>query len=253
MQQSLPPTLSVQLRAYLHRWRGEPELGMLRWLCDRNRTSLDIGANRGQYAYFLRRYSGGVICFEPHPRLAGYLRESLGKAVSVRECALSDSTGRAALHVPVYDGELENDGLSSLHPRFEGQPHKSFDVEVRRLDDLGLEDVGFIKIDVEGEEANVLRGGLQLLERDRPLALVESEQRHAAAAPRSVFHLLAAVGYRGFFWSDKRWHPVSQFSLELHQNPRHAPGFCGESYGRYINNFLFLPVERRAPALPGLP
>ncbi len=249
----LPPGLSVLLRAYMHRLRREPEIGMLHWLCDSNRSSLDIGANRGQFAYFLRRYSSNVICFEPHPRLASYLRRSLGNDAAVCECALSDTTGRGILHVPTIDGERENDGLASLNVvQIDSQPFKRVEVEVRRLDDVGLTDIGFIKIDVEGLELNVLHGGIRLIERERPVLLVESERRHSSAAPQSVFALLAELGYRGHFWLDGRWHPVDRFDLDLHQNERNAPNRHGDARGCYVNNFLFLPNERRTPALPGL-
>jgi FkbM family methyltransferase len=247
----IPPALSVRLRAYLHRLCREPEIGMLQRLCDKRRISLDIGANRGQFAYFLGRYSSDVVCFEPQPQLASYLRASLGGAASVRQCALSDTTGRGTLHIPTIDGERENDGLASL-VQFDDRPAKRIDVDVRRLDDFGLSDVGFMKIDVEGMETAVLRGGMRLIERERPALLVESERRHSRAAPDSVFSLLGRIGYCGFFWLGGHWHPVSEFNVDAHQNERNLPDPHGQSHGCYINNFLFLPNERDAPALPGL-
>ena len=184
----IPPALSVRLRAYLHRLCREPEIAMLHRLCDRRRISLDIGANRGQFAYFLGRYSSDVVCFEPQPQLASYLRQSLGGAASVRQCALSDTTGRGTLHIPTIDGERENDGLASL-VQFDDRPTKRIDVAVRRLDDFGLSDVGFMKIDVEGMETAVLRGGMRLIERERPALLVES--REAAFERRARFGVRA--------------------------------------------------------------
>jgi FkbM family methyltransferase len=250
---ALPPRLSVRLRAYVHRLRREPEIAMLQWFCDSRRVSLDIGANRGQFAYFLRRYSSNVICFEPQPHLASYLRRSLGDAAAVRECALSDTAGRGILHVPTIDGERDNDGLASLkYVQIDSQPCKLIEVEICCLDDIGLSDVGFIKIDVEGLETNVLRGGIRSIERDRPALLVESERRHSCGAPQSVFALLDGIGYRGYFWLDGRWHPVCEFCLDVHQNERNAPDLYGDPRGCYVNNFLFLPRERTIPALPGL-
>ena len=49
---------------------------------------------------------------------------------------------------------------------------------MRRLDDLALGDVGFVKIDVEGHELAVLRGAAETLQRNRPPLLVEAEERH---------------------------------------------------------------------------
>jgi FkbM family methyltransferase len=251
LAQSIPPALSVRLRAYLHRLCREPEIGMLRWFCDSRRVSLDIGANRGQFAYFLSRYSRNVICFEPQPQLASYLRESLGDEASVCQYALSDRTGRGMLHIPTIDGERENDGLASL-VQFDDRPAQRIDVDIRRLDDIGLSNIGFMKIDVEGMETNVLRGGMRLIERERPALLVESERRHSTIAPDSVFALLSRIGYRGFFWLGGHWRSVSEFRVDTHQNARNTPTAHGEPRGCYINNFLFLPNERDAPVLPGL-
>lgn len=47
------------------------------------------------------------------------------------------------------------------------------DVQVKRLDDFGIADVDFIKIDVEGHELEVLKGGAATIERYRPVLLME--------------------------------------------------------------------------------
>lgn len=42
-----------------------------------------------------------------------------------------------------------------------------------KIDDLGLMDVAFLKIDVEGWEPNVLAGAVQTIERCRPFVMIE--------------------------------------------------------------------------------
>ena len=50
---------------------------------------------------------------------------------------------------------------------------KTYDVEIRTLDDFGLMNVRFIKADVEGSEREVIDGARATLARDRPTILLE--------------------------------------------------------------------------------
>jgi hypothetical protein len=36
---------------------GEAELGIVRYLCDKGKTSIDVGANAGRYTFAMRGYS----------------------------------------------------------------------------------------------------------------------------------------------------------------------------------------------------
>jgi len=58
------------------------------------------------------------------------------------------------------------------------------------LDDLKLENVGFVKIDVEGHEAEVLRGAANIITRDRPNFLIEVGGYERNCDPSAVFQEL---------------------------------------------------------------
>jgi hypothetical protein len=58
------------------------------------------------------------------------------------------------------------------------------------LDDLKLENVGFVKIDVEGHEAEVLRGAANIITRDRPNFLIEVGGYERNCDPSAVFQAL---------------------------------------------------------------
>jgi FkbM family methyltransferase len=73
----------------------------------------DVGANAGQYATMLRKvvgYKGQIISFEPIPYLCDALRTRSkdDPLWSVREVALSDSSGEATFNI------MESDRFSSL-------------------------------------------------------------------------------------------------------------------------------------------
>jgi FkbM family methyltransferase len=134
--------------------------------------------------------------FEPHPSCAAFLLKAFPRA-DVQQVALSNTTSEEAiLQVPIWQGHLvEAGGFLANSPR--DLPTVSVSVPTRRLDDYGLVNVGFIKIDVEGHELAVIEGGLKTLEVSRPRILVECEERHRTSALASVMTVLSGLGYLG--------------------------------------------------------
>jgi hypothetical protein len=100
------------------------------------------------------------------------------------------------------------------------------------LDDLGLKDIGFIKIDVEGFESSVLAGALVTIARDRPSILIEIEEKHTKKPIEDSLQEVVALGYRGLFIRNGALHPLSAFDPVAH----HRQPTAG-----YVFNFLFLP------------
>jgi hypothetical protein len=105
LRQLLPPPLTMRLIAHTNYKSGEPELKLLKDLVNPQKNSIDIGANKGSYTYFLRQLSQHVFAYEPNPELAKFLdRAIVGKSnISVYQIALSDRTGVAQLSIPIVD------------------------------------------------------------------------------------------------------------------------------------------------------
>lgn len=229
------PTL---LSSYIRRnWDLEAEIALLPALCDRNRVSFDVGANWGQYTGALPHISAGVIACEPVPELAAFLRRAFRGIVRVEQVALSNRRGTAKLIIGPEWGE------SSLH-NAETVASRGVVVPVDTLDCLAASPVGFIKVDVEGHEEEVIEGALQVIARDRPVLILEIEERHRPGGLSRMLARLGALGYEAFFLHDDAVHDVAAFSLARHQDPAHVypaseggavkPGEC------YINNFIFI-------------
>ena len=218
---------------------------LLPLLCNRDSVSLDVGANKGVYTWHLRRLSSLVHAYEPIPELALSLRSSIPGCV-VHECALSDEAGSAMLRIPLFGGSQVS-ALASLSQSFD-QAHgvRSVEVQVRRLDDDSLGRVGFIKIDAEGHERKVLAGARDLLMRQRPSLLVEIEERHAPGAIEETVADLAGLGYEAYFLDRSKLRPMAQFDPVTMQDPAVVTP-DGWATARYINNFIFIPVD---PAWP---
>lgn len=142
---------------------------------------LDIGAHHGYYtllASSLVRAQGRVFAFEPSPRERKALREHLKlngcRNVVVEELALGCEEKVAELYVV----QGNQTGCNSLRKPMIESTAVTKKAQVARLDDWieeqKIERVDFIKLDVEGGELDVLKGGDRLLERrPRPVVLAE--------------------------------------------------------------------------------
>lgn len=190
-----PRAWRLPLRYHGQRLVGglEPEMALLQRLVSNGGVALDIGANHGIYAYVLSRLSPEVHCFEPLAECCRYIQDYHAANITVHNTALADRAGELQLHVPVIGGRAVYTRASLDRP--EG-PCETRRVAVRTLDSYGLTDVGFIKIDVEGLEAAVLRGAQHTLEACHPAMLVEIDRvRHTRDSFLDVHDLLRERGY----------------------------------------------------------
>ena len=230
-------------RAYKARFRDQrAEISAMRAIVQAGDVVADIGANKGAYLYWLRHavgMSGRVFAFEPQPTLARYLRAAgtmlNWSNVLVNEVAITDAAGTARLHVP---GRGESPEASLENSIAEVGGH-AYDCKIDRLDAqlMDVARVSFLKIDVEGHELQIFRGGQDILTRHAPALLFECEARHLHHhSMQDVFDFLGTFGYEGSFFSTTGLRPLGDFDPKTHQNqdgPRFwdQPGYC--------NNFLF--------------
>lgn len=231
---------------------GERELQQLPYLVERGTVALDIGANEGRYTYALTQVVGSkgrVISIEPVRELARLVEISaqrLGLPVQVLNVALSSESGVSSLFIPRHAGESVT-GYASLHERsaysFEqADAVERREVEIQTLDQVcsGIrERISFIKIDVEGHELPVLKGGVETLTRHRPRMVIEIEQRHSPTPILDTFEYLKNLGFRGeFLDSFGRTRDIADFDLVANQSAH----LNAVEPASYINNFIFHPL-----------
>lgn len=235
----LPMRYQVPVKFLFNRLGGslEPELQLLNLLVGENDHVIDVGGNRGTYAYALHGLGCRVEVFEPNGVCADILAAwAAGKSsVSVHSVALSNAEGNAVLHVPVDAAGTAHDASASLENTPSGAVEDKT-VALRTLDSFGYRDIVFIKIDVEGHEASVIEGAAGSIAAMKPSLLVEIEQRHIHRPIDEVFGMILNHGYRGYFLRDGKLQGIGHFDAGKDQDfeaSLHAPG-------KYINNFLFV-------------
>ncbi len=239
----IPSSLQVPIKFWVNRVRGqlEEELQLLPQIIGPGDRVIDIGGNRGVYAYSFWRLGTKIEVFEPNPVCAGVLRSwAAGKDnVQIHAVALSNSPGEAYLYVPVDGSGVEHDSSASLERR-DFKNIRQFRVNVQTLDSFCLADISLIKIDVEGYEIAVLYGAEQTIKASFPVLLIEIEQRHNQIDILDIFNLLESWGYDGFFLKQARLYRLGDFIAERDQ----LTSNFGIPGAHYINNFLFISHSR---------
>jgi FkbM family methyltransferase len=180
-------------------------------LSSKSKKFLDIGANMGFYALgaALVNRELEVLAFEPNPGIRRSLIENtilnqIENRIKILEYALSDFTGEATFTVPSFTGS-GGGSLKNLHPE-EGSPNQ-FQVIVERLDNLRAETIGtdLVKIDVEGAEFHLLKGGVETINEEHPTIIVELLRKWMKpfeSKPQDVVDLLVKMNYVCFAVGD---------------------------------------------------
>ena len=218
----------------------EPEICILEDLVSQECASIDIGVYRGIYSYHLLKYSEFVYSFEANSLLMDKIKKSFKNInnIKIENLAISSSSGTTELKIPFRDEKVEYDyeqkyqlGIASIHSAndLDNLSYHSINVKKITLDQYYFKHkIGFIKIDVEGHELDIIRGAKNLLERDKPNLLVEIEERHTGIPPQLVISEIKSFGYECYILNQ-------DFELEAVNEK--------EDFKFNNNNFIFKPTE----------
>lgn len=174
---------------YWRRIRDDPLADLAESMVKPESIVWDIGANCGVFA-FSAFHAKSVLAVEPDPFLAALLQRSAEKNswshIRVLTAALSDAPGVAVLNVAGRGRASNHLALRSGRSQTGGYRSQLL-VPTMTLDallDLS-EPPTFLKIDVEGAEASVLRGGHRTLEEIRPTIAIEVGEAKVMSVGRS--------------------------------------------------------------------
>jgi FkbM family methyltransferase len=178
----------------------EDEIKFLRRLLQPGQKVIDIGANYGVYTLSMARAVGAqgrVWAFEPASVTADFLARGIAAngfdQVVLERSALSSAPGTAQL-------SLNDNAEFNELVRGDATVAASETVPLVTLDDclvqFGWQDIAFMKIDAEGEEANILKGGRRFFDQLSPL--VEYEVKAGNELHLELVEAFAALGYQSY-------------------------------------------------------
>lgn len=208
-----------------------PILGRL----DDSQFILDIGGNIGQSALRVwkdRKRKGiksRIASFEPFPTTRARFEKNLSlnpkasESITLYPIALGSEEGE----VPMIIESPRNSGGNRVTSDSEGQSKRSTSVRMRTLDswldEEGWQQIDFIKMDVEGFEHEVIKGGNKLLNRFHPSLFIELDDNTLKAQGSSSRELIATLSALGYQVEDVEG---EQSLDDLIQGKKHTDIFC---------------------------
>lgn len=198
-----------------------PEIENLLWSgFSQAHVGYDIGANCGQSFHHMRTFVKNIVAYEPSFEAVDWMKENLAPRNEIIRCiAVSDHVGSVDLYA--MPGKIDSGQLVSAVANMEWDapsptfarsvPTTTIDTEV--FDTYSnLTPPGFIKIDVEGHEEQIIRGATRTIREVQPEFLIEihdSQQGHS---------IKTSLEYFGGYQVTPIRHPHYSFDSVLYWN-----------------------------------
>jgi FkbM family methyltransferase len=148
---------------------------------EKDKTFVDVGHSTGWFSLQVSLKGYKVIAFEPMSPAYSRAKENMKinnlNYMLYNEAVSDKNSDETKIYynpnVPITTGASLDSGIrSSLNKKF-------FTIKTVRLDDvIEKENVGIIKIDVEGHELSVLRGAQKIINKNRPKLILEANDKN---------------------------------------------------------------------------
>jgi FkbM family methyltransferase len=157
-------------------------------LVKEKRVCVQAGGNVGVYPLALAEHFEWVLTFEPERENIACLRRNLNvDNVAMSRAALGAEPGTCAMTA----AETDNCGT---HKVIAGDS-----VEVCTIDGLGLDACDLIWLDIEGAEADAIKGAMATIEKFSPIIVLE-EKGHGPKAVLPGYSVKTRIGNDTVYW-----------------------------------------------------
>ncbi len=200
----------IDLAIYIFGYFEYETVGAYRRLLKPGDTVLDIGANIGAHTMYLARCvspAGKVIAFEPTAYAYNKLRQNialnpmLAGLIQAEQVMLVNSDD-TQVKPQLYSSWRIHDADPDTHPKHGGHLMDTTGARNVALDGYitrhNIGPVTLIKMDVDGHECQVLRGARRLLDRDKPILLMEIMPYGLNETGASLDELLGILSAHGY-------------------------------------------------------
>lgn len=213
-----PKKFYLPFQAKRYARKTETEIKVLPHIVPMGCAAIDGGANKGVYSWWLSQRCTQVHAFEPNPRMYRYLSRAVPRNVKTYQLALAREKGKRQFTLPTTNGTVHHT-RGSLYDVKAGSDSLLFDVETIDIDSMTFENLGFIKLDLEGAELECLEGAGKTLERHRPVVMTEVTGV-GGSSPSELFTFMLELNYEAFVLNDAvlEYHGRNAQSIPVERN-----------------------------------
>lgn len=163
------------------------ENNLIEWvkqLCnDKSKNFIDIGAHSGTYSLSLSNYFNQVYSFEPQKMtyysLCGSVALSGINNINCINCGLGSKSQEGKINLNIISDDGGGSFVTSNEIESNKKVIKTEKIEMKLLDSFCIENIGLIKMDVENNELEVLKGSVETLKNSNyPKILFESNDKN---------------------------------------------------------------------------
>uniref|UniRef100_A0A6C0DCE5 Methyltransferase FkbM domain-containing protein n=1 Tax=viral metagenome TaxID=1070528 RepID=A0A6C0DCE5_9ZZZZ len=160
-------------------------------ISDINQCAIDIGANIGYHSIYMSKKFKQVYSFEPQKEIFNILNLNIKKNNITNIITYNNAVGNENKKIKL---SCSNNSIHNSIKKIDEDGCES--VNMIRLDDIQrLNNIGYIKIDVEGYEYNVLLGAINLIKKYRPIIIFEEHNDIKMFDTPNTINLLEELNY----------------------------------------------------------
>ncbi len=181
----------ISINGYFER----EQLEILDSLIKKKQIFIDIGANIGNHTLYFRNKFKKIYCFEPHPKIFKVLKLNTEDYKNIRVFPLGISNSKNRLY---FNPEKSNN-ISGTNFKKEIK-NKGRIVHFKKLDKIiNSKSISFVKIDVEGNEFDVLKSMNKNLLKNNMVIQLEFNPKEFSEENK-IIKFLKEKGYENFYF-----------------------------------------------------
>jgi len=174
-------------------------LSFVKQFIDPSKNIIDLGSNIGTHSVIYSTYTSRIVySFEPQKMVYDILTENIkiNKCHNVITFNFGGSDKHDIFYMNAFYDSKENQGAFRICDP-SNQTKNLVKIECRQIDSLNLENIGYIKIDVEGHEYQCIKGMLNTIKKYNPVIAIEIHDNSSTRT--DILNLLYELKYKNYY------------------------------------------------------